>query len=200
MPAANENAARPSPEEGSSHAFEALVSRYWDKLLRVAVAKVKDKDTAFDLVQDIFLTVWEKWQEVPQNDEIEFYLLHALKLRVFNFYRSTGRYREQLKRLEMLLDQTAADDSALAREALYSFREMLLEKAIDQLSPALKQLFILRVRHNYSYKKIAAILDIAPGSARVMYSRALEQVKAYIASQPTLLAGLVATLPLFTIS
>lgn len=181
-------------------AFEALVQRFWDKLFRIAIAKTGDRNGAFDVVQDVFLGAWEKWAEIPTDDTVEFYLLNALKYHIFNFYRNTSRYNERLRKLESLLDRTVDEENVLAEEQLYTFREMLLDKAIDQLPPAMKELFILRLRYQYSYKKIASILQIEPGSARVMYSRALENVKAYIASQPSASLSLVASLPLFIIS
>ncbi|WP_372490117.1 hypothetical protein [Chitinophaga sedimenti] len=46
---------------------------------------------------------------------------------------------------------------------------------------------------------MASELDIAPGSARVLYSRALEQVKDHIRANPALTAHLVCTMVLFTI-
>jgi RNA polymerase sigma factor (sigma-70 family) len=184
----------PSPQA----AFEAAVARYWDKLLGIAIAKTNEQD-GFDLVQDILLSAWEKWEEVPKDETLEFYLLHALKLRIFNYYRSTGRYQHHLQKLEILLNDSVEQNDALAGESLHGLREALLQQAIATLSPHQQQLFTLRVRHQYSYQKIAAMLNIEPGSARVLYARALEQVKAHIKTNPALSAGVVSAFVLFTI-
>ena len=70
--------------------YNTLVETWWNKLYGIAYAKTADRDLAHDMVQEVFLTVWEKWDAVPHNEEIEFYLLHALRYRFLNLYRSSS--------------------------------------------------------------------------------------------------------------
>jgi RNA polymerase sigma factor (sigma-70 family) len=186
------------PDPKLQAAFEAAVAVHWNKLLGIAVAKTNQHD-GFDLVQDVLLSAWEKWEEVPKGNELEYYLLHALKLRIFNYYRQTGRYHAHLQKLEALLNDTVDEVAVLAEKELSGLREAILEGAISHLSPRQQQLFTLRIRHQYSYRQIAAILDIDPASARVLYARALEQVKSHIKTNPSLSASLVTAYMLFTI-
>ncbi|WP_212002593.1 RNA polymerase sigma factor [Chitinophaga sp. HK235] len=179
-------------------AFEQSVAAYWNKLLAIAVAKTNAHD-AFDIVQDIFLSLWEKWDTAPKDEGLEFYLLHALKLRIFKYYRTNGRYQAHLKQLETLLQDTLDTPGTFAQEELYGLQEAVLNEALDTLSPSQQQLMTLRVRHHYSYQQIAGILDIDPASARVLYSRALKQVKTHIKANPSLALGLVTSWMLFTI-
>jgi RNA polymerase sigma factor (sigma-70 family) len=178
--------------------FETVVMAYWDKLLCIAVAKTNEQD-GFDILQDVLLSAWEKWEELPKDETLEFYLLHALKLRIFNYYRSTSRYQQQLQKLETLLDHSVEQKDTLAGENLQVFREALLREALATLSPHQQQLFTLRVHHQYSYQEIAAILNIAPGSARVLYARALEQIKTHIRTNPVASESIMSAFVLFTI-
>lgn len=179
--------------------FETSVAAYWDKLLGIAVAKTNAHD-AFDIVQDVLLCLWEKWEEVPKDETLEFYLLNALKFRIFKYYRTTGRYQAHLRKLEVLLNDTLEEPGALAQEDLRSLKEGIIEDAMEILSPSQRQLFVLRIQYHYSYQKIAQQLGIDPASARVLYSRALKQVKAHIKENPALSASLVSSFLLFTIS
>lgn len=178
--------------------FETAVNKYWNKLTAIAVAKT-NKEDGFDIVQDVLLAAWQKWDELPKDEGLEYYLLHALKLRIFNYYRSSSRYQAALKKLEILLDGSTEEDSPLASEEFHNLRESILGEAIQTLSPSQQKLFTLRLHHHYSYQKIAELLNIEPASARVMYARALEQVKAHIRSNPALATALITTLDLFTI-
>jgi RNA polymerase sigma factor (sigma-70 family) len=179
--------------------FESSVAAYWDKLLGIAVAKTNAHD-AFDIVQDVLLSLWEKWEEVPKDETLEFYLLNALKFRIFKYYRTTGRYQAHLRRLEILLNDTLEEPGALAQEDLHDLKEGIIKDAMEILSPSQRQLFVLRIQYHYSYQKIAQQLGIDPASARVLYSRALKQVKAHIKENPALSASLVSSFLLFTIS
>ncbi|QEH41696.1 RNA polymerase sigma factor [Chitinophaga sp. XS-30] len=177
-------------------AFEASVIRYWDKLLGIATAKT-NPDDAPDVVQDVFLSLWEKWEEAPKDETLEYYLLHSLKLRIYNYYRTTSRYQAHLKALEHMLQETL--EVVFVREDMQALRESFLDEALETLSPSQRQLFLLRTRHQYSYRKIAQLLNIEPASARVLYARALQQVKSYIHANPALAARLMSALILFTI-
>ncbi|HEY9259528.1 RNA polymerase sigma factor [Chitinophaga sp.] len=179
--------------------FETSVAAYWDKLLGIAVAKTNAHD-AFDIVQDVLLSLWEKWEDVPKDDTLEFYLLNALKFRIFKYYRTTGRYQAHLRKLEVLLNDTLEEPGALAQEDLRDLKEGIINEAMEILSPSQRQLFVLRMQYHYSYQKIAQQLGIDPASARVLYSRALKQVKAHVKENPALSASLVSSFLLFTIS
>ena len=185
-----------TPQQQRHAEFEKSVARHWNKLLGIAVAKT-NRDDAPDIVQDVFLSLWEKWEEAPRNEALEYYLLHALKLRIFNFYRTTTRYQAHLKTLENMVQEKL--EAAFSRDDLHELQESFLEEALDVLSPSQRRLFLLRSRHHYSYRKIAELLDIEPGSARVLYARALQQVKSHIHANPALAARMMSLLVLFTI-
>ncbi len=177
--------------------YNALVEAWWSKLYGIAYAKTADRDQAHDMVQEVMLTVWEKWDTVPHNEEIEFYLLHALRYRVLNYYRSSGRYKVQLQQLDDLLHEISdsEDGHAFAEQRL-----ALAEHAVTLLAPSLRRVFTLRIEKGYSYDKIGALLDIDPGSARVLYSRALEQLRKSVATRPTVAVSVMMALQLVTIS
>ncbi|HEY0273141.1 MAG TPA: sigma-70 family RNA polymerase sigma factor [Chitinophaga sp.] len=178
--------------------FEAAVTAYWDKMLGIAAAKTNPHD-AFDIVQDVLLSLWEKWAEAPKDETLEFYLLHALKYRILKYYRTSGRYQAHLKRLELILDDTLETSGAMDQEELFNLKESIVNQALDCLSPRQRQLFVLRVRDHYSYQKIVQQLGIDPASTRVIYSRALKQVKEHIKSNPSLSASLMVALVMLTI-
>ncbi|GEP92741.1 RNA polymerase sigma factor, sigma-70 family [Chitinophaga terrae (ex Kim and Jung 2007)] len=184
--------------DASRAAFEASVALYWNKLLGIATAKTNAHD-AFDIVQDVLLSLWEHWEEAPKGPNLEYYLLNALKFRIFNYYRTNGRYNAHLKKLEVLLNDTIETADALGQEELHGLKETLVDEALGSLSESQRKLFILRVKHHYSYQQIAQLLNIDAGSARVLYSRALKQVKLHIQTNPSLSVSLVSSLLLFTI-
>lgn len=179
--------------------YEAAVATHWDKLLGIATAKTNPHD-AFDIVQDVLMSLWLKWEEAPKDETLEFYLLHALKMRIFNYYRTNGRYQAHLRKLEIVLNDTLESSGTLMPDVLHELKETIISEALEILSPSQRQLFILRVNHHYSYRKIAEQLGIDAASARVLYSRALKQVKAHIKSNPALSASLVSAFMVFTIS
>lgn len=182
---------------GDMAAYNTLVTTWWNKLYGIAYAKTADRDQAHDMVQEVFLTVWEKWDTVPHNEEIEFYLLHALRYRVLNYYRASGRYKVQLQQLDELLHEISDSEDS---HAFADQRLALAEHAVTLLAPSLRRVFTLRIENGYSYDKIGALLNIDPASARVLYSRALDQLRKNVAAHPTLAVSVLMALQLVTIS
>lgn len=177
--------------------YNTLVATWWSKLYRIAYARTADRDKAHDIVQEVFLGVWEKWDQVPRDEEVEFYLLHALRYGVLNHYRASGRYKVQLQQLDDLLHELSdSDDSRQYADQ----RIAVAEHAVAQLPPSLKRVFTLRIQEGYSYDKIGQLLGIEPASARVLYSRALEQLRKTVAQKPEMVWGILALLPLVIIS
>jgi RNA polymerase sigma factor (sigma-70 family) len=183
--------------QGNITAYNMVVETWWHKLFSIAYAKTADRDTAHDMVQEVFLTVWEKWEDVPKDEEIEFYLLHALRYRVLNHYRSSSRYKVQLQELDDLLHQLSDHEG----DSVYTDQRLAIaESAVAMLSPSLRRVFILRIQEGYSYQKIGALLNMDPASARVLYSRAISQLQKTVASKPAVALSLIATLQFVTIS
>lgn len=183
--------------QGNISRYNTLVETWWNKLYGIAYAKTADRDLAHDMVQEVFLTVWEKWDAVPHNEEIEFYLLHALRYRILNFYRSSSRYKVQLQQLDDLLHEISDSED---EHAFPDQRLALAEHAVTLLSPSLRRVFTLRIQKGYSYDKIGSLLNMDPASARVLYSRALEQLRKSVTAKPTVAMSVMMALQLVTIS
>jgi RNA polymerase sigma factor (sigma-70 family) len=184
--------------QGNITAYNMVVETWWHKLFNIAYAKTADRDTAHDIVQEVFLTVWEKWEDVPKDEEIEFYLLHVLRYKVLNHYRSSSsKYKIQLQELDDFLNQLSDHE----RDTISTDQRLAIaENAVALLSPSLKRVFILRIQEGYSYQKIGALLNIDPASARVLYSRAVSQLQKTVAAKPAVALSFIATLQLVTIS
>ena len=62
--------------------FEAVYNLYWKKLYSICYKSIEDPDIAKDLVQDIFISLWERQEELIINDSLERYLVKAAKFKV----------------------------------------------------------------------------------------------------------------------
>ncbi|MFE2861379.1 MULTISPECIES: RNA polymerase sigma factor [Sphingobacterium] len=74
-------------KKGNVSAFEELYYRYANKLLKEVSCRIFDENTVEDLIQDIFLSLWEKRENYQVRGAIYPYL-HGMAInRVLNFYR-----------------------------------------------------------------------------------------------------------------
>lgn len=163
---------------GDAAAFNTLFHENWNRCYRLALAKTGDEQVSSDIVQDIFAHIWLRRASLGIQESLAQYLSGAVRNQVFNYYRSSRKETEVLKELSKALagdlsaentggDMTRGD---LQEKAL---QEMALEKAVNNLPDRMKDVYLLRIRHEYSFRDIAETLNIKPQTAKNAFSRAV---------------------------
>lgn len=157
---------------GDKKAFDELYLRYHERLWRYAYRYVRVGDVADEIVQDVFLAVWERGGDWEVRDGVDKYLFTAV--------RNGGmRY---LKR-EMFLprggvDEDVVDDTERMAESL-EINELnaALAHAIQQMPEARRRVVQLRFGREMSYADIAEVLGISVEAATIQVARARETLK-----------------------
>lgn len=157
-------------KESDAEAFNTLFHRNWSRLYAIAKAKTENEQAAFDMVQDIFVQLWIQRHTLDIRDSLQQYLSGAVRYQIFNYYRSLRREKAQLKQLGEML--TEEEDSKEEKDERIR-RERDLEEAVDNLPTRMKDVYLLRIRDEYSFRDIAETLDIKPQTAKNTFSRAL---------------------------
>ncbi|MCC8423696.1 RNA polymerase sigma factor [Mucilaginibacter sp. UR6-11] len=138
-------------------AFDVMFGRYWKKLYQTAQARIKDEDTAKDIVQEIFIKIWNRRDTLKINTSLENYLQSAVRLSVISHYRS--------KKVTELQLNNALERINLLEDSIHSLSdyfelERTLQQAIDGMPEMLKKVYELR-SENHSVKAIAGELGLA---------------------------------------
>jgi RNA polymerase sigma-70 factor (ECF subfamily) len=111
-------------------AFTELFNRYWNKLLAIAYNLIQDKSAAKEIVQELFVSLWNRRLHV-QIDNVNSYLATAVKFSVFKEIERRKRRRElEIARFGQA-DQAALDDKLeqlFIKEYLAGLLEQLPEK------------------------------------------------------------------------
>lgn len=72
---------------GDRKAFESIYKKYWPLLLDSAYKRVKSREVAEEIIQDLFTYLWCKREEIQITHSFSCYIHTALKYRIFNFIR-----------------------------------------------------------------------------------------------------------------
>ena len=79
--------------QGHSAAFEEIYSRYWFKIYRIAFNQTGNKEEAEELVQDVFLSIWNRRETIVINN-LDLYLVISIKNKVYDLIRSKINFRK----------------------------------------------------------------------------------------------------------
>ncbi|WP_312365382.1 sigma-70 family RNA polymerase sigma factor [Sphingobacterium sp.] len=157
-------------KEGDPMAFAYFFEHYWEGLYIVAYRHLQEEAQAKDLVQEVFIHIWEKRLLInSEYDSIKFYLHKALKNKILNYY-ATERVRKQAleKSMESMDVFSKLDSQAFAR---YQALEAIVDDSIDKLPKLMKAVYLMRA-DNYSIAQIAAELNLAEQTVKNYLSEA----------------------------
>ena len=164
-------------------AFDSLYKEYYLLLVNYAHKFVKDGATSEDLVQDLFIEVWNKKDDLDMEAiSIKFYLFRAIKNRIIN----------HIQRKKNELSITSEDEKAdnLIAEALlvepplnsllYKDVKEAIRTCVDTLPEKCKEVFKYSRVMNRKNKEIAEELNISEKTVEKHITSALKQIREYL--------------------
>ena len=167
---------------GDIAAFEELVRRYERKLLRITQQVTHSLEDAQDAVQETFLKAYQKLNQFQGTSKFSTWLIRIalneslMKLRKRRYAQELPLEYEDPNGENLPLD--VADWSPNA-EQLYSRTELreILRKALAEMAPILRIVFVLRDVEDLSIKETAAALDLHPNAVKARLHRARLQLR-----------------------
>lgn len=179
---------------GDERAFEYFFRKYVKVLHAYALGFLKEKEEAEDVVQEVFIYLWEHREELRDVEGLEGYLKRAVWNRCVNVRKreETRRRHEQ----EMRNDVPEADDW-LEEKELKETRERLLE-ALEELPERCREIFKMSALEGMKYREIAERLDVTENTVKTQvklgYKRMREVAARLKDEQMALLLGMLAAM------
>lgn len=165
--------------DGDTKAFEALYSAYYVYLCAVATKYVFDSEVAREIVNDVFLNVWNNRSTLVYP--VRAYLIRSVQNRSLNHLRqqhlqtvSMSEVQEHL--LTIQEQQVTVESHPLACLENKEFEEKI-SQAVDQLPPRCRDIFIQYLYQNKSYEEIAKAYNITSSTVRVQIKIGLTKLK-----------------------
>ncbi len=159
-------------KNGSSIAFDAIYEKYWEKLYNAAYKRLNDEDYAKDIIQDIFLQLWHRREDL-QIDNLQTYLYTSVRNNVFKYLEKQQRYTPVTTLLEQLSASSEKTDAFLLRkEFMVSF-----EALIRTLTPSQQEIFRMRYHEDLCTLEIAEKLNITRKTVQNQLHRSIAQLR-----------------------
>ncbi|TNJ46084.1 RNA polymerase sigma-70 factor [Tamlana fucoidanivorans] len=154
--------------------FKVLFDTLYPSLCLFAKRYLNDMDSAKDLVQEVFISVWEKQPELKNQNAVKAYLYTMVKNRCLNYLHS--------KQAKQMRKTTSIDIENLKHEVVVLADITMVEtyahlyKAIKTLPKQTAKVIELTLK-DYTTKEIAEELAITPSTVRTQKSRAYLKLK-----------------------
>lgn len=155
-------------------AYKELFTALYSYLFRFAKTLVKSKESAEEIVSDVFIKVWERRKELEKIENLKVYLYVATRNIAYNYLD------KQKRNPTNSIDDFEAEFTSIYfdPEQLLITADMLafIQKAIDQLPPKCRMIFKLAKEDGLKYKEVAEVLNISVKTVENQLAIALQKI------------------------
>ena len=153
-------------------ALSVLFDTYYEKWYLFAEKYIYDSDKAHDIVQDVFLKIWENAERLELTSSIQHYLFASVRNGCLNYLKSLQiEDRNNRKYAEAYIESQNVDmvddEELLAR----------VRQVLDELPEKCREVCLLRFVEGYKYAEIAARLDMNENTVKAQLHRGMERLK-----------------------
>ncbi|MGV3630139.1 MAG: RNA polymerase sigma factor [Bacteroidota bacterium] len=150
--------------------YNIAVESYADNIYRFALKHLKNEMSAKDIVQETFMKVWDKHEEVS-NEKVKSYLFTTAYHAIIDW----------LKKEKRSADFDLADPALMSTAPKAEFDlQHILEWALNRLPEIQKTVVLLRDYEGYAYDEIAEITSLSESQVKVYIFRARQSLKTFL--------------------
>lgn len=152
---------------------------------------VKDFETAKEIVQDSFFSLWEKRDTIDMSRPVKSYLTMVIHNKCTNYLRDNRKFDQNILGIENLLEVPEYDGAdSLVEEEL----KLKIEASIAELPEKCREIFILNRYKKLKYQQIADKLQISVKTVETQMSKALQHMRIRLAEFMTIFVALLVNL------
>lgn len=160
-------------------AFQKIYDAFCKPLYRFALSYMNDSFEAEEIVQDVFLRLWEKRDEVDEQKSLKSFLYRITVNKIFNVLKHRivkRKYDQHLLNIDQVTDETP--ESSIQFQELNKKLEHLLTKLPDQQ----RSIFILSRWQGLSNAEIAQNLNLSARTVENQIYRAAKFIKLHLSN------------------
>ncbi|WP_167346141.1 RNA polymerase sigma-70 factor [Pedobacter ginsenosidimutans] len=165
-------------------AFTEVFNRYGSLMYSHALNKLRNELDARDVVQEMFIRIWEKRDSIELKTNLGSYLFIVLRNSILNLIK----HQSVVKNYSIVFSKTN-EDSGIYTDTLIREKQLLamIELEISNLPPRMRAVFELRRKEYLSNREVADRLGITESTAADQMKKALRILRNKLGLLPILL-------------
>ncbi|MDR0891207.1 MAG: RNA polymerase sigma-70 factor [Mediterranea sp.] len=147
-------------KRGEQQAFATIYSRYWERVYGFARLYVNIEADAKDIVQDVFVKLWEMREHIDESQDLDNLLFIITRNHIFRLNRrKVNRSQVHLTALQAL--DYIEDPHDVVQDISASELKHHIASIVDRLPPRRKEVFLMSYAQNLSHAEISTQLAIS---------------------------------------
>ena len=158
--------------------FEQFYEEHFNRVYTFFARKVRHTEEAKDLVQDVFIKVFQNWHKIQQAEREDAYLFTIARNTLIDYFRSIL----QMEQLENLPPFAEMIETGSSNEAYSDEQIQLLHQTIESLPEQRRQIIKLKKLRGLSTEEIARELSISNRTVENQVYRAMATLRKHMAN------------------
>ena len=168
--------------------FKSRFLKHYPRLCCIAYGYVSDRADSEDIVQELFVSVWDKnLDDMPEN-EFAAYITTAVRNRCISFLRKRTCDIVPIDGRQVSAETMAADEVHCSDEPTMEER---LEAGLATLPTRCRDIFMMAKLHGMKYREIASSLNLSEKTVENQMTKALKLLRQYAAANSFVVTVLV---------
>lgn len=166
---------------GDEAAFTEIFYHYTQRIYSYILNKTKSPETAEEIVQEVFIKIWKSRENFSEVNNYESFLYTMASNKLIDFFRRMA-HQEKVKKEVW---NTITDTSNITIEELdFRHSQELINKAVEQLSPQRKKIFLMNKEQGLTRQEIADQLGLSFSTVNNHLNEAVRLVKEKLENTP----------------
>lgn len=166
-------------KKGDRKAFEIIYNEHIDFLYGYGKNVTSNTELVEDAIQDLFLYLLSKREEIITPNYVRFYLLRAYKRILITKIKHEKPYAVDIERAQFIFNFQFEFD-AISKKQIEEKKIEMIENLIDQLDSNKKEVIYLKFHGGLNYEEIADIVGIKPSSVKKLVYRTISSFREII--------------------
>lgn len=143
--------------QNTPETFNWLYQKYWQPLLHQSYFYLKDHSLSEEIVQQLFIDIYQKNILIRETTNIDSYLRKAIRNRAYNCLLSNKRYRNHLKKLAV--KHSGSVDNSTYHQVAVKDTKRKIRFYLSQLNESCRTVFLLNREEQMTIREIAVKLQ-----------------------------------------
>ena len=158
-------------QQNDDKGLRALFDAYYTVLCRYALTITDNEMASEDVVQGVFIYLWENRQQITITTTVKNYLFAATRNKALNYLRDSSPFSPLPETETLVYEDLSVETDELFR---------LIEEAIQILPEKCRNIFILSRKEELSYEEIALQKGISAKTVEAQIHIAIKRLRKYL--------------------
>lgn len=159
---------------GDQQAFRKLFDKYWNDLFKIACKRLRSTEDAQDILQEVFLSLWNNIETIVIQDSLGGYLYTALRNKIFNHFEKKSSRLAKL--MSTPFNVVESEETILSNYCTKELQEFIARQ-ITTMPEKMRQVFLLSKEEQLSHAEIVSLLQVSEQTVKNQLHNAVKRLK-----------------------